>query len=182
MITSPIFTTDKTAGMITPKIARDYIEKHDKYEMPRLTMLDNYYRGRQHICDRRKSDEMLSNNRVMINHAAYIAKFTSSYLIATPVSYSGKDDTDITAITDCLSYADSSTQDADLALDAAIFGRAYELIYMDAVSRPKFARITPLSAFVVYDDTVEQNPVFAVYYYPVLSRATVHLSASSVSL
>ena len=36
MITSPIFTTDKTAEMITPKIARDYIEKHDKYEMPRL--------------------------------------------------------------------------------------------------------------------------------------------------
>lgn len=167
MITSPIFTTDKTAEMITPKIARDYIEKHDKYEMPRLTMLDNYYSGRQHICDRRKSDDMLSNNRVMINHAAYIAKFTSSYLIATPVAYSGKDDTDITAITDCLSYADSSTQDADLALDAAIFGRAYELIYMDADSRPKLARITPLSAFVVYDDTVEQNPVFAVYYYPV---------------
>lgn len=78
MITSPIFTTDKTAEMITPKVARDYIEKHDKYEMPRLAMLDNYYCGRQHICDRRKSDDMLSNNRVMINHAAYIAKFTSS--------------------------------------------------------------------------------------------------------
>lgn len=167
MITSPIFTTDKTAEMITPAVARDYIEKHDKYEMPRLTMLDNYYCGRQHICDRRKSDDMLCNNRVMINHAAYIAKFTSSYLIATPVSYRGKDDTDITAITDCLNYADSSTQDADLALDAAIFGRAYELIYMDVDSRPKLARITPLSAFVVYDDTVEQNPVFAVYYYPV---------------
>ena len=73
MITSPIFTTDKTAGMITPKLARDYIEKHDKYEMPRLTMLDNYYCGRQHICDRRKSDDMLCNNRVMIHHAAYIA-------------------------------------------------------------------------------------------------------------
>ena len=71
MITSPIFTTDKTAGMITPKLARDYIEKHDKYEMPRLTMLDNYYCGRQRICDRRKSDDVLSNNRVMINPVSY---------------------------------------------------------------------------------------------------------------
>lgn len=168
MITSPIFTTDKTAEEITPDIARDYIKKHNSKELPRLSKLEDYYCGNHPINGRKKSDG-LSNNIVMTNHAAYIAKFTAAYLVGAPVAYSAKDGSDITALTAYLDLADSATQDADLALDAAVFGRAYELMYMSSDERPtpRLARISPLNAFVVYDDTVEQNPVFGVYYYPV---------------
>lgn len=168
MITSPIFTTNLTAEEITPAAARNYIDKHYRYELPRLMKLDEYYSGHHQICGRTK-EGALSNNRVMTNHAAYIAKFTAAYLIGAPVTYSAKDSADITPLTDYLALADSSTQDADLALDAAVFGRAYELMYMsaDETPVPKLARLSPLNAFVVYDDTVEQNPVFGVYYYPV---------------
>jgi SPP1 family phage portal protein len=92
--------------------------------------------------------------------------------MGAPVVYSGKDNKDITSLTDALEKADASTQDADLALDVSVFGRGFELVYMSSgeKSEPKLARVSPLNAFVVYDDTVEQKPVFGVYYFPVFDE------------
>ena len=50
--------------------------------------------------------------------------------------------------------------------DLSVFGVGYELLYMDKDARPKLALMDPRSAFVVYDDTVECNPLFGVTYYP----------------
>lgn len=168
---SILFTTNKTAAEITPEIVAAYIQRHSNNELDRLQKLERYYDGEHAITDRIKSGN-LSNNKVVTNHAAYISNFATAYLLGDPVVYSGKDNKDITALTDALEKADSQTQDADLALDVSIFGRGFELVYMSSgeKSEPKLARVSPLNAFVVYDDTVEQKPVFGVYYFPVFDE------------
>lgn len=167
-----IYTTDVKPEELTTDIIAKFIQRHATRDLDHLQMLYDYYCGRQAILDRRKADESLSNQRVVINHAAYIADFTSGYLIGSPVTYADPDDdTDppkIKPILDVLKKADAPTQDSDLSLDCSIFGCAYEYIYMSTDSKPtpKLARLSPLNAFVVYDDSVEQNPVFGIYYYP----------------
>ena len=163
-----IFTTEKKADEITLQLVAEYIERHRTNELPRLQLLQDYYEGNHSISGRSK-DRGLSNNKLVINHAAYIAGITSSYLSGTPVIYNSVDGSDITALTAMLGKAYSDIQDYDLALDLAIFGRAYDMAYMSSDEKPypKLAKSSPLCSFVVYDDTVEQNPVFAVYYYPV---------------
>ncbi len=145
-----------------PAAAAKYIQRHGN-EIEYLTKLDAYYRGKQDILYRVK-DADLSNNRLVCNHAKYIADLTSAYLIGSPVTYTA--DSDITVLTDALKDADAPTQDIDLAHDDAIFGRAYEMIYLDENAGIKLAKISPLNGFVVYDDTVEQRPLFSVHYYP----------------
>lgn len=137
-------------------------------------MLERYYRGDHAILDRKRRED-LPNNRVVVNRAKYIADISSGYLAGTPVSY--KSNQDISNLTDLLKLAESSIQDSDLALDCAIYGRAFELVYMSADQEPipKLAKIAPQSAIVVYDDTVAHEPVFGVVYYPVFDddgRAT----------
>lgn len=168
MKVSPIMTTEFSGNEITPEIVKEYLKRHCRNELSRLQMLRDYYMGEQSIMNRSKEDG-LKNNRIMVNHALYIANFTSAYLVGEPVSYSSFTKTDISAVTDVLTGADSKTQDADLALDIAIFGRGYEMMYMssDSVPVPKLARLSPLNTFVVYDDTVEQKPVFGVHCYPI---------------
>ncbi len=168
---SILFTTNRTAAEITPEIVAAYIQRHSNNELDRLKSLERYYDGEHAIVDRIKSGN-LSNNKVVTNHAAYISNFAAAYLMGAPVVYSGKDNKDITALTDALKKADAPTQDADLALDGSIFGRCFELVYMSSgeKSEPKLARVSPLNAFVVYDDTVEQKPVFGVYYFPVFDE------------
>ena len=163
-----IFTTALSPEQITFEVAKKYLQRHSQNEIKRLNTLENYYNGEHAILNRTKPSADLSNIKIVTNYAAYIANFTSAYLLGEPVSYAAKDNTDITALTETLEKADSATQDADLALDLAIYGRSYELVYMSSDERPfpKLARINPQNAFVVYDDTVEQNPVFGLYYFP----------------
>jgi SPP1 family phage portal protein len=147
-----------------PKVAAKFIQRHER-EADRLKMLDDYYRGRHSILDRKKAAD-LSNNKLVCNHAKYIADFTSAYLIGEPVTYTAE--FDIAALTDALGTADAPTQDIDLAHDSAIYGRSYELIWVDEQTQIRLAKLPPQETFVVYDDTVEHKPLFGVHYYPVL--------------
>lgn len=170
MITAPIFTTEKSGDEIQISDICKYIRRHATDELPRLRWLDRMYDGDQAILKRTKSDKSLSNNKLVTNHAAYIADFTSGYLLGEPITYSAENAAE-RGVIDALKAAESSVQDIDLALDAAVFGRAYELDYIgeddNGNAAIKLARLSPLSAFVVYDDTVEQKPVFGVYYFPI---------------
>ncbi|MGN0655587.1 MAG: phage portal protein [Ruminiclostridium sp.] len=167
MKVTPIFTTALTAETLTLQDVSDFIKRHTKNELPRLKKLYDYYIGEHEILSRTKPSG-LSNNRVVVNHAAYIADFTSSYTLGEPIKYSAEDDTDIKPIITRLEQAESAVQDTDLALDDAIYGRAYEYVYMSSDEKPipRLAKLNPQNSFVVYDDTVEQKPVFGVYYYP----------------
>lgn len=173
MITAPIFMTDKQGDEIQITDICKYIKQHVSRELPRLKRLDRMYDGDQAILRRVKKDDGLSNNKLLTNHAAYIADFTSGYLLGNPVAYNAEKEPECSVI-DALKAAESSVQDIDLALDAAVFGRAYELDYIgeddNGNAAIKLARLSPLSAFVVYDDTVEQRPVFGVYYFSVFDE------------
>ena len=160
-----MFTIDREEPITLNKVIR-YIQRH-KSHCARFDMLDRYYRGKHNILERKKERSNLANNRVVCNHAKHITDTAAGYLTGNPVSYRGKQSQDITALTDWLEAADSSTQDMDLAKDASIFGSAYELLYLsdDDSPSPRLACFDPRKAFIVYDTTVEHRPVFGVYYY-----------------
>ena len=161
----PIFTTSLAADEITPEAAVKYIQLHDR-ELEHLGKLERYYATQHDILNRKRSDPKLPNNQIVASYPKYIADFSSAYLMGTPVKYSAPEGVDITPLTDTLKKADSPTQDCCLALDGSIFGRSYEMVYVNADAEVKLAKLLPLNAFVVYDQTVEQLPVFAVHYFP----------------
>lgn len=149
-------------------LAQKYLSRHQE-ELTRLDRLDGYYRGRHPILERDK-DGGLANNRLVCNHARYITDMSVGYLVGNPVSYTGDG---MDAIIDMLQAAEASTEDLDLAKDASIFGRAYELVYMSdsETAEPKLACLDPRTAFVVYDDTVERRPMMGVHYYPTFDES-----------
>ena len=157
---------------ITPELALEYIIRHsrgtDVYEK-----LNGYYTGNHSILSRVK-EKGAANNRLVCNHAKYITDCTTGYFMGTPVQYHGRNGADISAVKDALRKADSETQDIDLARIGSVFGTAYEMLYISG-EKPqiKLASLDPRSAFVVYDDTVEQKPLFGVYYMPVYTENDV---------
>ena len=54
-----------------------------------------------------------------------------SYLAGNPVTYSASDDYDIEAVKDAYFEQDISGLDSEIVKHMSVFGRAYELIYMD---------------------------------------------------
>lgn len=151
---------------ITPELAVKYIKRHNRSK-DRLDELYSYYMGQHRILSRTK-EKGAANNRLICNHAKYITDCTTGYFMGTPVQYLSRDGKDISAVKNVLRRADSATEDVDLARLSSVFGTSYEMLYFSGDKNPriKLTAIDPRNAFVVYDDTVEQKPLFGVYYMP----------------
>ena len=123
----------------------------------------DYYKGQQEILNRPK-EAGAPNNKLVCNHAKDISDTASSYFIGEPIAYKSKND--ITPLTDALDAAGADEADGDNGLDLSIYGIAYEYIYTKKdETELAIKNLPPSNTFMVYDDTIEQNELFAVYYY-----------------
>ena len=136
---------------------RTLIVKHRR-EATRLNDLMKYYEGKHKILTESRK------TKLVCNHAKDIADTASSYFIGNPISYNSKED--ITALTDAFEQAGADEADGDNGLDLSVYGKSYEYIYpMEDDTDLTIKSLTPQNTFMVYDDTIEQKELFAVYYY-----------------
>lgn len=143
---------------IDKQAVRHLILKH-RAHVAKLAKLKAYYEGKHKILT-----DANRENKLVCNHAKDISDTATSYFIGNPVSYKAKQD--ITPLTDALELAGADETDGDNGLDLSIYGRAYEYIYTkqdgtDLVTK----NLKPENTFMVRDDSIEENELFAVYYY-----------------
>ena len=159
----PFLLKDATA--ITPELVCKYIKLHRELLCERYKMLEDYYNGEHPILKRLPEREGDPCNNLVANFPAYIADMASGYHIGEPVSYQSESE-DLTDLLELYKNAQVDVQDTENSNDQAIFGVAYELVFMssDEVPEPKVANIPPSQAFVIYQDTVEFKSLGGVYY------------------
>lgn len=136
---------------------RTLIVKHRR-EATRLRQLMKYYEGQHKILTESRK------TKLVCNHAKDIADTASSYFIGNPVSYKSK--ADIAALTEAFEQAGADEADGDNGLDLSVYGRTYEYIYPEEGETDLAIKsLSPENTFMVYDDTIEQKELFAIYYY-----------------
>lgn len=137
---------------------RHLILKH-RSGVGRLEKLKKYYEGKHKILNDSERE-----NKLVCNHAKDIADTASSYFIGNPVSY--KSTKNIQVLTKALETAGADEVDGDNGIDLSIYGIAYEYIYTKQnETELTIKNLQPENTFMVYDDSIEQNELFAVYYY-----------------
>ena len=131
---------------------------------PRLEKYKNYYDGKQAILNKAYSDASKPCSRTVINFCKNIADSYCGYL-ATPgfISYSSNED--IEDVMNILRYNDYQAEDADLLLDALVYGTACELMYIDGEGQIRFRTINPTQCFGVYDDSLTGDLMYFVRFY-----------------
>lgn len=131
-------------------------------ELPRLERLRDIYQL-NHAIDNRVRKSGQPNNKLTHDLPGYIVAIAAGYLVGQPVAYAGEDqEAALFALKDAYDRANVPSIDAELAQDASTYGKAVELCYANAQSAPRCAQASPLSCYVVYDDTVEHLPLFGV--------------------
>ena len=138
------------------------LREHD-HQRERLVRLHGMY-AREHSIMRRTRLKGLPNNRLVHDLPGYIATMAAGYLVGTPVRYTAAEGQEeaFTPVLEAYEAASVESVDAELAMDAAVYGKAAEVCYADAEARPRVAQLDARSAFVVYDDTVEHAPLLGI--------------------
>lgn len=151
--------------VITNQVLNDVIAYNERYK-ERYEMLERYYLGRHNILERNK-DDLLSNNKVVVNHAKYITDTNVGYLLGNPVDYQASEGLDIEPLLDAYKKQTINDLDSEIAKDVSIFGLQYEYVYANENAEPKSCEVDNKNTIIVYDDTVEHNKLFGLIYRPI---------------
>ncbi|MDE6182694.1 MAG: phage portal protein, partial [Eubacteriales bacterium] len=133
--------------------------KIHKKDLRKLKRNKKYYLGEHEILKtiKRKDDP---NNKIVNNYASYITDTVCGYFMGSPISISSEKNID--NLLDTLNKLDINTHNSELARDLSIYGIAYELLYINEEGNLKIAVLPPEDTFVVYNDKIGDNSLFAI--------------------
>ena len=158
-----MFYINKDAEL-TFELLQKMINKFNIEVLPRLNKYKNYYDGIQQILNKSYADTSKPCNRTVINYCKNIVDSYCGYL-ATPgyISYSSNED--IEDVMNILRYNDYQDEDADLLLNALIYGVSAELMFIDSEGKTRFRLIEPRQCFGVYYDSLTGDLMYFVRIY-----------------
>ena len=148
---------------ITNEVVTKFMEKH-RLEVARYEYLKNMYRGIMAIDDEPTKDPWKPDNRLSVNFTKYIVDTFSGYFNGIPIKKTHKDKEILTKLQEFDNLNDMEDEESELAKMACIYGRAFELLYQDEETQTNVIYNSPENMFIVYDDTIKQEPLFAVRY------------------
>lgn len=158
------------------QLAQWYVNDHYTWQVPRILNLERYYLGDSNIHYWASDKKKRADNRIAGGLPRYITDFGIGYQFGNDIkfSYENKDNPAddgadlLQQITDFNNNSDEPYHEKNMGKNLWNTGRAYELLYVPAnTTTPKMMFIDPSQAFVVYDTSIEKNPLFAVRYYVV---------------
>lgn len=154
--------TDLKAELIYKLIRKHANERED------LQKLKRYYIGEHSILEHKRRNPNAPNFKTVANHAKDIADTATGYFLGSPITYNNTGKSDLDQLLVAFDNAEVDQVDTQNALNMAIYGRAYEYIYVkEGLNELDSASLDVENTFIVYDDSIERRPLFAVYYYEV---------------
>lgn len=138
--------------MVTVEQIKDAIAKH-KLELPRHQKLHDYYVGKHKILNRKLHDPTKPNNKMITSYPTLIIDTMVGYFASKPLSYlsATNDENFINDLKRIFYINDSEDTDAETVKNFSIFGKTYNLHYIDEFGNLRFKHYSPLEMYVEKD-------------------------------
>jgi SPP1 family phage portal protein len=149
---------------LTTELLQKMISKFLTDVQPKLKKSKDYYNGKMAILEKSYADSSKPCSRTVINYCSNIANSYCGYL-ASPSYISYSSENDIEPIMEVLRYNDYQAQDSEFLLNALIYGKANELMYIDSAGKTRFKQINPAQSFGIYDDSLSGDLLYFVRFY-----------------
>ena len=158
----PVFITNKDELSTSDIITLMYeIEKFDnKYKTN-----SDYYYGKHAILNRTFDDASKPNNKVVTNIPKYITQVRTGYFSSAPMSIDSINEQFLEDIRAVLDNNDFKHIFSQLDTYCSIYGHAFLVMYLDDNSEIRIRPQKPTEWIMVYDNSLEQKPKFAIRYY-----------------
>lgn len=142
------------------------IEDHYRSQVPRLEVLDDYYKVRNSniMQNQRRKEPDKADHRAAHNFAKVLATFDVGYNTGNPIKVRLENEAEQAVIDEFNRNNDIDGLNTELWLDMDKYGRAYEIQYRDENNTDSVSLSNVFETFVVYDTTVKRAPILAVRY------------------
>lgn len=102
-------------------------------------------------------------NRIVSNYCFNIVQNYQGYITDIDISYLSQ--TNIDAIQDILNYNDVRTEDNELLRNALIFGKSFEINYVDEDAKQRFKVLDSRECIPVYSNDLNNDLLYIIRYY-----------------
>ncbi|WP_226087475.1 phage portal protein [Mesobacillus sp. S13] len=150
--------------MVTSEQIKEGIKKH-KAELPRYRKLYDYYTGKHKILNRVLPDPDKPNNKIVSDYAGIVIDTLLGYFAAKPItllSQSGNEKY-LNDIKDVYYINDEEDTNAETVKDFSVFGKSYEVMWIDPEGHIRFTEFSPIEMYVEKDR--KDNIKFAFRYW-----------------
>ena len=152
---------------LTDKRLNEFMKQHAQLVASRYKKLQDAYRSNYRILHEEKKPAWKPDNRIVVNFAKYIVDTMNGYFIGQPIKITVDDGNDkIAKYIELLDqYNDQDDNNAELAKTCSIFGKGHEMYFVDDRGNIGITYTTPIESFMIYDDSVIEEPRFFVRLY-----------------
>lgn len=151
---------DKT---LTYQHFKAYVDKFKTSHFHRLQVLNDYYRNKNKISNRKFDDESKPNNKIPHSFAHYITTTNTTMFISSPVTY--KSDDDIEDYEGVLDVADEQDVNINLATNASKYGYAIQLLYLNEEADIKMTTLENRNTVLIFSDDIEHRILYTISFW-----------------
>ena len=159
---APQFTMSRD-DVIDAKVLSKFIQLHQQV-IARYDYLFNMYLNEPEVFDAPRKAEFKPDNRLAVAFPKYMVDTLSGYFNGIPIKKTHENTDYLDAITQFDNANDMEDEESELFKLACIYGHSFEYIYQTEQTETKSIYVSPKEMFIVYDNSIEQRPLFAVYY------------------
>lgn len=154
--------------VLTAELLAEFIQKNKTITHERYDKQWRAYKNKYDIFDfnlNPKKPEYKPDNRIAVNFTKYIVDTMNGFFIGIPIK-AECDDTKVKEYVEMLdAYNMQDDGNFELSKYMSLFGRAYEMYYVDEQGKIGITYLKPTEAFMIYDDSVLCRPRYFVRYY-----------------
>lgn len=156
-----------------------FLQQHASESTFRYKQLLDAYMTDYPIFYQDNKESWKPDNRIAVNFAKYIVDTMNGFFIGVPIKITS-DDKKISSYVELLDqYNDQDDNNAELSKICDIYGKGYEMYYVDDIGNIGITYLNPMESFMIFDDSVLQRPRFFVRLY-VDTDNVLHGSVSDV--
>lgn len=150
---------------LNEKTLSEFINKHAVYAAANLDPLKKAYETKYAILEQPPKPKYKPDNRIAVNFAKYITDTFGGFFMGIPVKTFSSDEKVSEYIQYVEKYNDQDDNNAELSKLCDIYGRGYEVYYVDEAGEIGITYLSPREAFMIYDDSIIERPLYFVHVY-----------------
>ena len=150
---------------MTLTLLSEFLTEHDHEVKNRYEPLYDAYTSDHEILHDPAKPKYKPDNRVVVNFPKYIVDTMNGFFVGNPIKIVAEDE----AVADYVEYLDryndQDDNNAELAKICSIYGKGHEMYYTDEESELCITYLDPKEAFMIYDESIIERPLFFVRRY-----------------